>query len=73
LFLDCKEEMAQTINVNTDTDSFTLKGRTCELSAFAFVPTERNEPPERTVFNTPNNVRNAPFVYIGNPSLSPQI
>lgn len=50
--------MAQTINVNTDTDSFTLKGRTCELSAFAFVPTERHEPPERTVFNTPNNMDN---------------
>lgn len=48
--------MAHTINVKTDSDSFTLKGRTCELSAFAFVPTERNEPPERTVFNTPKNI-----------------
>lgn len=48
--------MSHTIQVNTDSDSFTLKGRTCELSAYAFVPTERKEPPERTVFNTPKNV-----------------
>lgn len=58
--------MAQKLEVKTDTDKFTLKGRSCELSAFAFVPTKRNEPAERTVFNTPKNVSLASFVYIGN-------
>ncbi|XP_063441433.1 cilia- and flagella-associated protein 90-like isoform X1 [Mytilus trossulus] len=48
--------MAQKLEVKTDTDKFTLKGRSCELSAFAFVPPKRNEPPERTVFNTPKNM-----------------
>ncbi|XP_052060685.1 uncharacterized protein C5orf49 homolog isoform X2 [Mytilus californianus] len=55
--------MAQKLEVKTETDSFTLKGRSCELSAFAYVPTQRNEPPERTVFNTPNNDRYPKLTY----------
>ncbi|XP_048745286.1 cilia- and flagella-associated protein 90-like isoform X2 [Ostrea edulis] len=47
----------QEIKVETDTNSFTLKGRPCELSAFSFIPIEREDPPERTVFNTPNQNR----------------
>lgn len=38
--------------VKTGTDDFYLQGRPCELSAFSFVPTQRLEPSERTVFNS---------------------
>ena len=37
-------------------DSYTLVGRPCEMSAFSFVPTERNLPKERTVFNSDKKV-----------------
>ncbi|XP_048745277.1 cilia- and flagella-associated protein 90-like isoform X1 [Ostrea edulis] len=50
----------QEIKVETDTNSFTLKGRPCELSAFSFIPIEREDPPERTVFNTPNQLVSKP-------------
>ncbi|XP_060597518.1 cilia- and flagella-associated protein 90-like isoform X2 [Ruditapes philippinarum] len=40
------------IIVMTETDNFKLKGRPCELSAFSFVPTERHDPPQRTVYNS---------------------
>jgi len=38
--------------VQTTTDTVKLHGRPCELSAFSFVPTSRNDPPERTAFNS---------------------
>ncbi|XP_062583030.1 cilia- and flagella-associated protein 90-like isoform X2 [Saccostrea cucullata] len=47
----------QEIKVETGTNNFTLKGRPCELSSFSFIPTERDDPPERTVFNTPKQDR----------------
>ena len=40
------------LDVQTDTNNFHLSGRPCELSAFSFVPTRREDPPERTAFNT---------------------
>ena len=40
------------ISVKTETNEFYLQGRPCELSAFSFVPTKREDPPERTVFNS---------------------
>ncbi|XP_061166653.1 cilia- and flagella-associated protein 90-like isoform X1 [Saccostrea echinata] len=46
----------QEIKVETDSNKFTLKGRPCELSSFSFIPTERDDPPERTVFNTPKQL-----------------
>lgn len=46
----------QKLKIETGTNSFTMKGRPCELSAFSFIPTERDDPPERTVFNTPKQV-----------------
>lgn len=46
----------QELKIETGTNSFTMKGRPCELSAFSFIPTERDDPPERTVFNTPKQV-----------------
>ncbi|KAK2154346.1 hypothetical protein LSH36_270g03060 [Paralvinella palmiformis] len=45
------------LNVETDTDSYTLVGRPCELSAFSFVPKERNVQKERTVFNSEKKER----------------
>jgi len=47
----------QNITVTTETNTFNLKGRPCELSAYSFVPKRREDPPERTVFNTPQNDR----------------
>ena len=44
------------LNVETDTDTYTLVGRPCELSAFSFVPKERNVQKERTVFNSEKKV-----------------
>ncbi|XP_074646155.1 cilia- and flagella-associated protein 90-like [Tubulanus polymorphus] len=44
--------MSKFLEVETETDTFVLKGRSCELSAFSFVPADRNDPKERTVFNT---------------------
>ncbi|KAH3778566.1 uncharacterized protein C5orf49 homolog isoform X1 [Dreissena polymorpha] len=40
------------LSVKTETDEFYLQGRPCELSAFSFVPTSRQDPPQRTVFNS---------------------
>jgi len=40
------------LSVQTETDKFYLHGRPCELSSFSFVPTHRNDPPERTAFNS---------------------
>ena len=40
------------LSVKTDTDNFYLHGRSCEISAFSYVPTSRNDPPERTAFNS---------------------
>lgn len=51
-----EEELEQNkehgISVKTETDVFYLQGRPCELSSFSFVPKERHDPPERTVFNS---------------------
>ena len=44
------------LTVETDTDTYTLIGRPCELSAFSFIPKERNVPKERTYFNTEKKV-----------------
>ena len=38
-------------------DSFTLVGRPCELSSFSFVPKRRDEPTDRTYFNSARKVR----------------
>lgn len=46
------------LRVETIADNYTLFGRPCEISAFSFVPQQRNEPAERTVFNSPKKVRN---------------
>ena len=46
------EESQEDIVVSTNTDKFVLKGRPCEFSAFAYVPPMRNDPPERTVYNS---------------------
>lgn len=46
----------QEMKIETETNTFKMKGRPCELSAFSFIPTEREDPPERTVFNTPKQV-----------------
>ena len=51
------ETYKDALYVKTDTDEFYLKGRSCELSAFSFVPTERHEPKERTCFNSEKKVR----------------
>lgn len=40
------------LNVKTDTDDFYLQGRPCELSSFSFIPKQRVNPAERTVFNS---------------------
>ncbi|XP_022343045.1 cilia- and flagella-associated protein 90-like isoform X2 [Crassostrea virginica] len=47
----------QEMKIETETNTFKMKGRPCELSAFSFIPTEREDPPERTVFNTPKQNR----------------
>ncbi|KAJ8303078.1 hypothetical protein KUTeg_019474 [Tegillarca granosa] len=44
--------MEHSLSVKTDTDEYTLQGRPCELSAFSFVPTSRNDPGERTYYNS---------------------
>ena len=44
------------LNVETVADSYTLYGRPCEISSFSFIPTQRNEPAERTVFNSAKKV-----------------
>ncbi|WAR12268.1 CE049-like protein [Mya arenaria] len=49
---DLEQNKEHGIAVSTETDNFYLHGRPCELSAFSFVPTSRNEPAERTVFNS---------------------
>ncbi|KAL3859969.1 hypothetical protein ACJMK2_010147 [Sinanodonta woodiana] len=54
---------ANTLEVQTDTDKFTLKGRTCEYTAFSFVPTHRNDPLERTFYNTPERSRKPSSTY----------
>ena len=38
-------------------DKYTLVGRPCELSAFSYVPTKRQEPKERTYFNSDKKVQ----------------
>ncbi|XP_069112583.1 cilia- and flagella-associated protein 90-like isoform X2 [Argopecten irradians] len=45
------------LDVQTDTNRFTLTGRSCEMSAYSFIPPKREDPPERTVFNTPKDER----------------
>ena len=50
------EESQEDIVVTTNTDKFVLKGRPCELSAFAYVPPTRNDPRERTVYNSEKKV-----------------
>ncbi|XP_060074573.1 cilia- and flagella-associated protein 90-like [Ylistrum balloti] len=50
------ESTERKLEVQTDTNSFTLKGRSCEMSAYSFIPTKREDPAERTVFNTPKDV-----------------
>ena len=49
------------LDVQTDTSNFHLAGRPCELSAFSFVPTRRDDPPERTAFNTTDKMVNWQF------------
>ncbi|XP_041375497.1 uncharacterized protein C5orf49 homolog [Gigantopelta aegis] len=56
-------EGAETVHVKTDTADYTLKGHMCELSAFAFVPTKRDNPPERTVFNSVGKIRHPESTY----------
>lgn len=48
--------------VQTETDDFYLQGRPCELSAFSFVPKQRCQPAERTVFNSVKPVSLVTFV-----------
>lgn len=56
-----------TLYVKTDTDEFYLKGRSCELSAFSFIPPEHNVTKERTVYNSDKKVseQTIVIVYIG--------
>ena len=42
--------------VKSGTDEFYLTGRSCELSAFSFIPKEHNEPKERVVYNSEKKV-----------------
>ncbi|KAL4234198.1 hypothetical protein ACF0H5_005851 [Mactra antiquata] len=49
---ELEQNKEHSLTVQTDTDCFKLHGRPCELSAFSFVPTSRNDPPERTAFNS---------------------
>lgn len=49
--------------VQTETDNFYLSGRPCELSAFSFVPTQRQDPPERTAFNSKKEEKYANSTY----------
>ncbi|XP_033754661.1 uncharacterized protein C5orf49 homolog isoform X2 [Pecten maximus] len=51
------ESTERKLEVQTDTNHFTLKGRPCEMSAYSFIPTKREDPAERTVFNTPKDER----------------
>ncbi|XP_076470569.1 cilia- and flagella-associated protein 90-like [Babylonia areolata] len=51
------------LQVQTVADNYTLYGRPCEVSAFSFIPTERNEPAERTVFNSTKKEKNAHHTY----------
>lgn len=51
-------EAIKPIEVKTETDSFVIHGRPCEISAFSFIPQSRNLPRERTVFNSPKKVSN---------------
>ncbi|OWF55231.1 uncharacterized protein C5orf49 homolog isoform X2 [Mizuhopecten yessoensis] len=51
------ESTERQLEVQTDTNHFTLKGRSCEMSAYSFIPTKREDPPERTCFNTPKDER----------------
>ena len=44
------------LQVETEADNYTLYGRPCEISSFSFIPTQRNEPAERTVFNSAKKV-----------------
>ena len=45
-----------TLQVETVAGNYTLYGRPCEISSFSFIPTERDEPAERTVFNSAKKV-----------------
>ncbi|XP_013382418.1 uncharacterized protein C5orf49 homolog [Lingula anatina] len=58
-----EEKDDKIIRVSTDTDEFVMRGRPCELSAFAFVPTERNVPKERTYFNSERQERYSSSTY----------
>ncbi len=49
-------QLKDTLVVRTDTDEFTMVGRSCELSAHSFVPTERSVPRERTYYNSEKQV-----------------
>ncbi|XP_025114561.1 uncharacterized protein C5orf49 homolog [Pomacea canaliculata] len=57
------DESRQTLYVKTVGGDYTLRGRPWEISAFSFVPTERNEPPERTVFNSSKKEQKANDTY----------
>ena len=54
--INITNQTKDTLIVRTDTDEFRMVGRPCELSSFSFVPTERNEPKERTYFNSEKQV-----------------
>ncbi|KAK7114606.1 cilia- and flagella-associated protein 90-like [Littorina saxatilis] len=51
------------LNVETVADNYTLYGRPCEISSFSFIPTQRNEPAERTVFNSAKKERKGHDTY----------
>ncbi|XP_046576864.1 uncharacterized protein C5orf49 homolog [Haliotis rubra] len=55
--------MSEVIHVKTETDEFSLKGRTCEVSSFSFIPPERKNPPERTYFGSEKKGRYSSSTY----------
>ncbi|XP_064640236.1 cilia- and flagella-associated protein 90-like [Lineus longissimus] len=57
------EEEEHIIHVETPTDVYNLKGRPCELSAYSFVPTHRQEPKERVFFNSDKKDRYTSSTY----------
>ncbi|XP_046359894.1 uncharacterized protein C5orf49 homolog [Haliotis rufescens] len=55
--------MSEVIHVKTETDEFCLKGRTCEVSSYSFIPKERKNPPERTYFGSEKKGRYSNSTY----------
>lgn len=51
------------LHVETVAGNYTLYGRPCEISSFSFIPTQRNEPAERTVFNSAKKERKGHDTY----------